>query len=98
MLIAADLAAAELWSRIREQKHTLIADGLLFPPPDHIKGKPPGGADSSWLVDQLSTLGYGTQPNEEPTARRCTGFPNSSPRTKPDGSHKEGLIGRFAAI
>jgi len=70
----------------------------LFPPPDHIKGKPPGGADSSWLVDQLSTLGYGTQPNEEPTARRCTGFPNSSPRAKLDGAHQEGLIGRFAAI
>ena len=60
MLIAADLAAAELWSRIREQKHTLTADGLLFPPPDHIKGKPLDRPDSFWLVDQLSTLGYGT--------------------------------------
>jgi len=38
------------------------------------------------------------QPDEKPTARRCPGFPNSSPWTKLDGTHKEGLIGRFAAV
>jgi hypothetical protein len=38
------------------------------------------------------------QPDEKLTARGSPGFPDPSPRTKLDGSHKEGRIGRFTAV
>lgn len=48
-------------------------------------------------IDCLTSF-KNSQPYEKSVTQRSTQFPNSFPWCKPDGAHKEGLIGRFASV